>query len=293
MINMKLRSLRVSGRSGRVLAVRSYEYLSSTFLPTDTSSYLQVRSDEPFCDKYPNNNSDFLGDTSLEEQILPSLPERSYDYSMPPTSTTHSLNSTAYPMEAVEEEHLVEPNNQIFRPFVQDSRPAIYAYRSLAQSTPQQNDVGPGECYKANSHIYMQQEFAGLDTSHNGMQGQDEPQTSGDIQKGKTAPNSQLNPNAVAIMDEWYRAHLDRPYPNKEEKLRMAIAGDITETQVGSWFANRRNRSNNTRPKQNMKRLKAAIWALCCEYQKICNGLVNATEMQARIISLIEHHTKF
>lgn len=63
--------------------------------------------------------------------------------------------------------------------------------------------------------------------------------------------------------------------------------------QVGSWFANRRNRSNNTRPKQNMKRLRVAIWTLCCEYQKKCNGLVNATEMQARILNLIERHTKF
>ncbi|KAL5963195.1 Pre-B-cell leukemia transcription factor 4, partial [Taenia solium] len=268
------------------------EYLPSTFMSTDTSSYLQVRSDESFSDKYPTG-SDFLGDTSLEDQMLPSLSEQSYDYGMPYISTTHSLHSTAYAMEPVEEGHSVETENQGFKPFVQDSRPAIYTYRSLVQSTPQQDNTGPAECYKFANPIYMSQEFAGVDDSDNRAKSCEELQTLGESHKGRAAPNSQLNPNAVAIMDEWYRAHLDRPYPNKEEKLQMAMAGDITETQVGSWFANRRNRSNNTRPKQNMKRLRVAIWALCCEYQKMCNGLVNATEMQAKILSLIERHTKF
>ncbi|KAL5111608.1 hypothetical protein TcWFU_002625 [Taenia crassiceps] len=265
------------------------DYLSSTFMSTDASSYLQVRSDESFSDKYPNS-SDFIGDTPLEDQVLPSFSEQSYDYSMPHPLTIHSLQSTAYTMESAEGGHVVETGNQAFGPFVQDSRPAIYAYRSLAQSTPQQNDTGHVECYNAGSHVYMDQDFAGVEATDDQNKNCEDLQAS---HKGRTAPNSQLNPNAVAIMDEWYRSHLDRPYPNKEEKLRMAIAGDITETQVGSWFANRRNRSNNTRPKQNMKRLRVAIWTLCCEYQKMCNGLVNATEMQARILNLIERHTKF
>ncbi|VDM24081.1 unnamed protein product [Hydatigera taeniaeformis] len=264
------------------------EYLPSTFMPTDTSSYLQVRGDESFSAKYTNNGGEFLGDNPLEDQILPSLSEQSYDYGMPSASATQSFHSTAYAMEPAEEHRLGESENHSFRPFIQDSHPTIYTYRSLAQSTPQQN-----EGFKFDNQIYMTQEFGGADTSDTQTRISDDLQTSNDTQKGRTAPNSQLNPNAVAIMDEWYRAHLDRPYPNKEEKMRMAIAGDITETQVGSWFANRRNRSNNTRPKQNMKRLKVAIWNLCCEYQEMCNGLVNATEMQARIISLIERHTKF
>lgn len=164
--------------------------------------------------------------------MMSSLSEQSYDYGMPHPSTTHGIHSTAYAMEPVEEGHLVETENQGFRPFVQDSRPSIYAYRSLVHSSPQQNDSGSAECYKFANHIYMNQEFAGVDTSDNRTKNCEELQTSSESHKGRTAPNSQLNPNAVAIMDEWYRAHLDRPYPNKEEKLRMAIAGDITETQV-------------------------------------------------------------
>lgn len=54
---------------------------------------------------------------------------------------------------------------------------------------------------------------------------------------------------ATNIMKEWFDAHRDRPYPKDEERREMAIAGNISESQVKAWFANKRNRTNNSRSK--------------------------------------------
>ncbi len=43
---------------------------------------------------------------------------------------------------------------------------------------------------------------------------------------------NQLDQKAVAIMEDWYSRHQDRPYPTKREKHQMATEGGITETQV-------------------------------------------------------------
>ncbi len=56
-----------------------------------------------------------------------------------------------------------------------------------------------------------------------------------------------LNPQAVETMNRWYYEHLHYPYPNDDEKVWLAKEGDINISQVTCWFANKRNRSNNTR----------------------------------------------
>lgn len=65
----------------------------------------------------------------------------------------------------------------------------------------------------------------------------------------------QLPDNAVDIMNDWFLDHLNNPYPTLEDKERMAKQGRITVKQVTAWFSNRRNRSQNTKP----KRIKRAI----------------------------------
>ncbi|KAH9499605.1 hypothetical protein Btru_074248 [Bulinus truncatus] len=61
--------------------------------------------------------------------------------------------------------------------------------------------------------------------------------------------NEPLNQKAVYIMSKWYTENINNPYPSKADKEEMAQQGGITENQVKSWFANKRNRTNNTKPK--------------------------------------------
>ena len=57
----------------------------------------------------------------------------------------------------------------------------------------------------------------------------------------------QLNPRAVEYMSNWYAEHLNYPYPTEDEKSRIAGEAGLSLPQVTCWFANKRNRSNNTR----------------------------------------------
>ena len=75
--------------------------------------------------------------------------------------------------------------------------------------------------------------------------------------------NKLLNPNAIAIMTEWFESHLSHPYPTQEEKELMAVQGGISVAQVISWFNNKRNRSANTAPKKQKRKLEQQLSTLC------------------------------
>ena len=68
-----------------------------------------------------------------------------------------------------------------------------------------------------------------------------------------------LSEGAVDIMNDWFDDHINNPYPTQEEKERMAYAGQITVKQVTAWFSNRRNRSQNTKPKRMRRVLEKEI----------------------------------
>ncbi len=69
----------------------------------------------------------------------------------------------------------------------------------------------------------------------------------------KYSRKHQLPDRAVDIMNEWFDDHINNPYPTMEQKEKLARLGRITVKQVTAWFSNRRNRSQNTKPKR-MKR---------------------------------------
>ena len=58
---------------------------------------------------------------------------------------------------------------------------------------------------------------------------------------------SLLNEESRIILTQWFDSHLDNPYPSEEEKHHLAAQCGISVNQVKSWFANKRNRTNNTR----------------------------------------------
>lgn len=75
--------------------------------------------------------------------------------------------------------------------------------------------------------------------------------------------NQPLNNDAVKVMMNWYETHQESPYPNKAEKEQMAKEGGISVTQVKSWFANKRNRNNNTRPKVQKRQMEERLMDIC------------------------------
>ena len=60
-------------------------------------------------------------------------------------------------------------------------------------------------------------------------------------------PRPLLSKRAVQLMENWYDSHLEHPYPSVDVIEQLSAAGNITGEQVKKWFANKRNRSNNTR----------------------------------------------
>ena len=63
-------------------------------------------------------------------------------------------------------------------------------------------------------------------------------------------PNKQLPEKAIRLMNAWYQAHEDNPYPNRNDLDYLATNGGIKESQVKAWFSNKRNRTQNTHPKR-------------------------------------------
>lgn len=93
--------------------------------------------------------------------------------------------------------------------------------------------------------------------------------------------NQPLNLKAVRIMTEWYDKHEENPYPSKAEKEVMSREGGISITQVKSWFANKRNRSNNTKPKVQKRQMTERLLDIC---HQLARGAKQPTMSNADII---------
>jgi hypothetical protein len=81
--------------------------------------------------------------------------------------------------------------------------------------------------------------------------------------------HNQLPEEAVEILNDWFDSHLNHPYPSTDEKNRLADKCCITVKQVNSWFCNRRNRSQNTKPKRIKRQLEQEITNVYKEL--VCN----------------------
>lgn len=65
----------------------------------------------------------------------------------------------------------------------------------------------------------------------------------------RTKKPKALPEKATKLMKDWYEANRHNPYPTDEERRIMSEQGEINENQVKAWFANKRNRSSNTKSK--------------------------------------------
>lgn len=65
-----------------------------------------------------------------------------------------------------------------------------------------------------------------------------------------------LSKRAIRLMEDWYEKHLEHPYPTGTVIDDLANQGNVTIEQVKKWFANKRNRCNNTRTLTEIARQK-------------------------------------
>ena len=79
-------------------------------------------------------------------------------------------------------------------------------------------------------------------------------------------PNTDiLSQTASKLFNNWYNDNIDYPYPTQKQKLEFANLGNVSLRQVNAWFNNKRNRSNNTKPKRKHEKLEQRLAALCTE----------------------------
>jgi hypothetical protein len=75
----------------------------------------------------------------------------------------------------------------------------------------------------------------------------------------KRSKFQQLPEKAVTILNIWFEEHIAHPYPTAEEKQKLSEQCGIKCKQLNSWFCNRRNRSQNTKPKRIKKKMDQEI----------------------------------
>ncbi|CAC5404865.1 unnamed protein product [Mytilus coruscus] len=92
-----------------------------------------------------------------------------------------------------------------------------------------------------------------------------EAMPSGSMVSSSKPKSRQLNARAIEIMTHWFERNLDNPYPSEIEKERMADEGNVSLGQVKAWFANKRNRTNNTKPKRQKIQVEKKLLTICSE----------------------------
>ena len=101
----------------------------------------------------------------------------------------------------------------------------------------------------------------------------------------KSSRKNQLPDRAVEIMNDWFEDHLSNPYPHMVEKENLAKLGGISVKQVNAWFSNRRNRSQNTKPKRIKRELET-------ELNNIVDELINNPNKE-QVINKIKNTLSF
>lgn len=58
--------------------------------------------------------------------------------------------------------------------------------------------------------------------------------------KGRNANRSNYSPEVTKILMEWFEAHLENPYPNEADRIRMCRETGLTRKQLRVWLINAR-----------------------------------------------------
>uniref|UniRef100_A0A0K0G4K3 Pre-B-cell leukemia transcription factor 4 (inferred by orthology to a human protein) n=1 Tax=Strongyloides venezuelensis TaxID=75913 RepID=A0A0K0G4K3_STRVS len=62
------------------------------------------------------------------------------------------------------------------------------------------------------------------------------------VQHNKKRGRRNFPKEVTTILEKYFNEHIDRPYPNDQEKLFLAEKCNLTTTQITNWFGNKRIR---------------------------------------------------
>ncbi len=62
------------------------------------------------------------------------------------------------------------------------------------------------------------------------------------ISKKAVRKNQNLPKQALDVLQSWFLEHVDRPFPNQQEKDELARRTNLTLNQINNWFINKRGR---------------------------------------------------
>lgn len=102
--------------------------------------------------------------------------------------------------------------------------------------------------------------------------------------------HQQLPDRSVDIMNDWFMEHLNNPYPQQVEKEQLAKLGGISVKQVTAWFSNRRNRSQNTKPKRMRRVLEQEINII---FNELIGDQVSKDALISKVRSTLVGHENF
>lgn len=191
------------------------------------------------------------------------------------------LTSTPLPPPVLRLTNIAEVNKENVSPMQQQFPPArfnLQEYVSKQQCTGEKTAVLSQSENNAASHEFSvpkrtetksEPKFANMaeyqSAKRSAAQKRKNLSTSDDSEQsnGRRRHNEPLNNMALQVMNNWYQQNSENPYPSKAEKEELARRGGITLAQVKSWFANKRNRSNNTRPKKQKIEMEGRLMEIC------------------------------
>lgn len=104
----------------------------------------------------------------------------------------------------------------------------------------------PGSYKESVNHHYDNQLHKVMDRVERSVELLENSNKENKLNKG-TKLRPHLSKDAVRLMEHWYQQNLNHPYPTNSVIEMLAQAGNIGIEQVKKWFANKRNRSSNTR----------------------------------------------
>ncbi|MES1905052.1 MAG: hypothetical protein MHPSP_001566 [Paramarteilia canceri] len=91
--------------------------------------------------------------------------------------------------------------------------------------------------------------------------------------KTKMMNSRWLGEKATQILEEWYNKHIEHPYPTKEDRKELMKKTNLAQYRISAWFSNKRNRNNNTIPKNRMKLFHERVRGLLLQIEESINTI--------------------
>jgi len=120
-----------------------------------------------------------------------------------------------------------------------------YAARSAANSTMAIDRIDPGTFDVDDPRIFFKMIGQYITNNKDGA-GQEDVRRRSD---GRSFGN-----NAHDVLSDWYRKHQDHPYPERDEREKLAQQCGITTKQLANWFGNKRKRERQKKEEGGMGR---------------------------------------